>query len=329
MALPGPGLVTVFGGSGFVGSQTVRALAKAGWRVRVAVRKPALAGDLRLLGDVGQVLPVRCDVTSAADVAAALKGASAAVNLVGILHEGGKRTFETLHVEAARTIAEACVAYDITTLVHVSAIGADVNAPSDYARTKGEGETAVRALVPSVVIVRPSIVFGAEDNFLNKFGAMATMAPALPLIGGGETKFQPVYVGDVAEAIARCVERDDTAGRTFELGGPAVWSFKDILTYILRETGRDRMLAPLPFFAAKMLAGFTQLTALVGIAPVLTQDQVVLLQADNVVAPDAEGLAALGLTPTGLEAIAPTYLWRYRVGGQFAKGPAAETLVAA
>lgn len=329
MALPGPGLVTVFGGSGFVGSQAVRALAKAGWRVRVAVRKPALAGDLRLLGDVGQVLPVRCDVTSAADVAAALKGASAAVNLVGILHEGGKRTFETLHVEAARTIAEACVAYDITTLVHVSAIGADVNAASDYGRTKGEGEAAVRALVPSAVIVRPSIVFGAEDNFLNKFGAMGTMAPALPLIGGGETRFQPVYVGDVAEAVARCVEREDAAGRTFELGGPAVWSFKEILTYILRETGRDRMLAPLPFFAAKMLAGFTQLTAVVGIAPVLTQDQVVLLETDNVVAEGAEGLAALGLTPTGLEAIAPTYLWRYRVGGQFAKGPAAEALVAA
>ena len=329
MALPGPGLVTVFGGSGFVGSQAVRALAKAGWRVRVAVRKPALAGDLRLLGDVGQVLPVRCDVTSAADVAAALKGASAAVNLVGILHEGGKRTFETLHVEAARTIAEACVAYDITNLVHVSAIGADVNAASDYGRTKGEGEAAVRALVPSAVIVRPSIVFGAEDNFLNKFGAMATMAPALPLIGGGETRFQPVYVGDVAEAVARCVEREDAAGRTFELGGPAVWSFKEILTYILRETGRDRMLAPLPFFAAKMLAGFTQLTAVVGIAPVLTQDQVVLLETDNVVAEGAEGLAALGLTPTGLEAIAPTYLWRYRVGGQFAKGPAAEALVAA
>lgn len=329
MALPGPDLVTVFGGSGFVGAQTVRALAKAGWRVRVAVRKPGLAGDLRLLGDVGQVLPVRCDVTSAADVAAALKGASAVVNLVGILHEGAKRSFETMHVEASRTIAQGCAAHDITNLVQVSAIGADVASASDYARTKGEAEAAVRAVIPSAVIVRPSIVFGPGDSFLNKFGSMATMAPALPLIGGGETKFQPVYVGDVAEAIARCVLRDDTAGRTFELGGPAIWSFKDILIYILRETGRDRMLAPLPFFAAKIIGGFAQLTAAVGIAPVLTRDQVILLESDNVVSPNAEGLAALGVEPTGLEAIAPTYLWRYRVGGQFAKGPAAQTLVAA
>ncbi|CAN5457263.1 complex I NDUFA9 subunit family protein [soil metagenome] len=329
MALPGPGLVTVFGGSGFVGAQTVRALAKAGWRVRVAVRKPGLAGDLRVLGDVGQVQPVRCDVTKAADVAAALKGATAAVNLIGILYESGKRTFETMHVEASRTIAQGCAAYDITNLVQVSAIGADVDSASDYARTKGEAEAAVRAIIPSAVIVRPSIVFGAGDGFLNKFGSMATMAPALPLIGGGETKFQPVHVADVAEAIARVVTRDDTAGHTFELGGPAIWSFKDILTYILRETGRDRLLAPLPFFAAKIIAGFAQLTTIVGIAPVLTQDQVLMLETDNVVAPGAEGLAALGIEPTGLEAIAPTYLWRYRVGGQFAAGPKAETLITA
>jgi NADH dehydrogenase len=179
------------------------------------------------------------------------------------------------------------------------------------------------------VILRPSIVFGAEDGFLNKFASMATFAPALPLIGGGETKFQPVYVGDVAEAIGRAVTRDDTAGRTFELGGPAVWSFKDILTYILRETGRKRQLAPLPFALAKIIGGFAQITAAVGVAPVLTKDQVVLLESDNVVSAEAEGLAALGIEPTGLEAIAPSYLWRYRVGGQFAKGPAAETLAAA
>lgn len=329
MALPGPGLVTVFGGSGFVGAQAVNALAKAGWRVRVAVRKPVLAGDLRMFGDVGQVQPFHCDVTRADDVAAALKGASAAVNLIGILYESGKRTFETLHVDASRTIAEACVAHGITRLVQVSAIGADVNSASAYARTKGEAEDAVRAIVPSAVILRPSIVFGPGDSFLNKFGAMATMAPALPLIGGGATKFQPVYVADVAEAIARSVSRDDAAGRTFELGGPAVWSFKDLLTYILRETRRDRLLAPLPFFAARIIGGFAQLTAIVGIAPVLTKDQVALLEVDNVVSVDAEGLADLGIEPTGLEAIAPSYLWRYRVGGQFAHSPAAETLVAA
>jgi len=329
MALPGPGLVTVFGGSGFVGAQAVRALARAGWRVRVAVRKPGLAGDLRVLGDVGQIQPVRCDATKPADVAAALKGASAAVNLIGILYESGRRTFELMHVEASRHVAQACAAQGITKLVQVSAIGADVNSPSGYARTKAEAELAVRGLVPGAVILRPSIVFGAGDNFLNQFGAMAMNAPALPLIGGGKTRFQPVYVADVAEAIARAVTRDDTQGRTFELGGPAVWSFRDILQYILRETGRERLLAPLPFFAARIIGGFAQMTTLVGIAPVLTQDQVLMLETDNVVAPGAEGLSALGIAATGLEAIAPTYLWRYRKGGQFAEGPAADTLVAA
>lgn len=324
-----PGLVTVFGGSGFVGAQAVRALAKAGWRVRVAVRAPNASYDLRPLGDVGQILPVRCDITSAEDVAAALKGADAAVNLVGILYESGKRTFEVMHVDAARTIAEACAAAGVNRLVQVSAIGANPESDSEYARTKAAGEMAVRAAKPDTVILRPSIVFGAGDSFLNRFASMATVAPALPLIGGGETKFQPVYVGDVAEAIARATTRADAAGRTFELGGPAVWSFGDILKYILRETGRERALAPLPFFAAKIVGGLAQLSTMVGIAPVLTKDQVILLETDNVVAPSAEGLAALGIDPTGLEAIAPSYLWRYRKGGQFAKNPAAETLIAA
>ncbi len=328
MSLPGPGLVTVFGGSGFIGSQVVRALAKAGWRVRVAVRKPGMAGDLRVLGDVGQVQPVRCDVTRPADVAAALKGASAAVNLIGILYESGKRTFDLMHVEASRNVAQACVDGGITRLVQMSAIGADAGSPSDYARTKGEAEAVVRSLVPGAVILRPSIVFGAGDNFLNQFGSMATMAPALPLIGGGQTKFQPVHVADVAEAVARAVTRDDTAGRTFELGGPAVWSFKDILQYILRETGRDRLLAPLPFFVAKTIGGLAQMSTIVGIAPVLTKDQVIMLETDNVVAPGTEGLSALGIEPTGLEAIAPSYLWRYRKGGQFAEGPKAELVAA-
>ncbi|WP_395650420.1 complex I NDUFA9 subunit family protein [Brevundimonas sp.] len=328
MSLPGPSLVTVFGGSGFIGSQVVRALAKAGWRVRVAVRKPGMAGDLRVLGDVGQVQPVRCDVTRPADVAAALKGASAAVNLIGILYESGKRTFDLMHVEASRNVAQACVDGGIGRLVQMSAIGADAGSPSDYARTKGEAEAVVRALIPGAVILRPSIVFGAGDNFLNQFGSMATMAPALPLIGGGQTKFQPVHVADVAEAVARAVTRDDTASRTFELGGPAVWSFKDILQYILRETGRDRLLAPLPFFVAKTIGGLAQMSTIVGIAPVLTKDQVIMLETDNVVAPGAEGLSALGIEPTGLEAIAPSYLWRYRKGGQFAEGPKAELVAA-
>jgi len=323
-----PGLVTVFGGSGFVGAQAVRALAKAGWRVRVAVRKPGMAFDLRPLGDVGQIQPVRCDITSKEDVAAALKGADAAVNLVGVLHEGGKRTFQSLHVDGARNVAEACVAAGVGRLVQISAIGADADSDSDYARTKAEAEAAVRAVKPDAVILRPSIVFGPGDGFLNRFASMATFAPALPLIGGGQTKFQPVYVADVAAAIARATGDPAAAGRTFELGGPAVWSFEDILKYILRETKRERMLAPLPFFAARAIGSLAQITAVVGIPPVLTRDQVVLLETDNVVAEGAEGLAALGVQPTGLEAIAPGYLWRYRRGGQFAENPVAENPVA-
>ena len=318
-----PGLVTVFGGSGFVGTQAVRALARQGWRVRVAVRTPALAQDLRILGDVGQIQPVRCDITSPADVAAALKGADAAVNLVGILFETPGRGFEKAHVEGSRNIAEACVAAGVGRLVQISAIGADTHSEGEYGRSKGKAEAAVRAVKPDAVILRPSIVFGNGDGFLNRFASMATMSPALPLIGGGETKFQPVWVGDVAEAIARSVARTDAAGRTFELGGPEVWSFKQILEYILRETGRRRLLAPLPFFAASMIGSLAQITAVVGIPPVLTQDQVLMLKTDNVVAPGAEGLSALGIEATGLEAIAPSYLWRYRRGGQFAVSPGA------
>jgi len=318
-----PGLVTVFGGSGFVGTQAVRALAKRGWRVRVAVRKPHLAQDLRILGDVGQIQPVRCDITSPADVATALRGADAAVNLVGLLFEAPGRGFDTAHVQGTRNIAQACVAAGVGRFVQVSAIGADANSEADYGRSKGEAEAATRAVMPDTVILRPSIIFGTGDGFLNRFAQMAGTAPALPLIGGGKTKFQPVWVGDVAEAISRSVTRSDAAGRTFELGGPEVWSFKDILKYILRETGKSRLLAPLPVFVAATMGRVMQLSSLVGIPPVLTRDQVLMLKVDNVVSPGAEGLAALGIEPTGLEAIAPSYLWRYRRGGQFAANPGA------
>lgn len=322
MAVFGSGLVTVFGGSGFIGAQAVRALARAGWRIRVAVRNPVTANELQPLGDVGQIQLVRCDVTNPEDVARALRGADASVNLVGALYETPGRKFHTLHVEAAETIANAAKAANVGRVVQVSAIGADANSPAAYARTKGLAEAATRRILPDAVILRPSIVFGMGDGFLNRFASMATMAPALPLIGGGETKFQPVYVGDVAEAIAQAVNRADLAGRTFELGGPAVYTFRDILELILRETGRRRFLVPLPFFAARMIGSVAQLTALVGVPPVLTRDQVLMLQTDNIVAQDAAGLADLGIQPTGLEAIAPSYLWRYRVGGQFAERPA-------
>ncbi len=323
MADAGPGLVTVFGGSGFVGAQAVRALAKRGWRVRVAVRSPNSAYELRQHGDPGQIQPVRCDVTSVSEVSAALKGADAAVNLVGILFETPNRSFEKMHVDAARVIAEACVMQSVGRLVQVSAIGADVNSRGLYGWSKGQAEVVMRDIKPDTVVLRPSIVFGAGDGFLNRFASMATMAPALPLVGSGETKFQPVHVGDVAEAIASAVTSDAAAGQTYELGGPAVWSFRDILEYILRETGRDRMLAPLPFPIARIVGSLAQMTALIGIAPVLTKDQVAMLESDNVVAPGARTLADLGIEPTGLEAIAPSYLWRYRKGGQFAENPAA------
>lgn len=317
-----PGLVTVFGGSGFVGAQVVRALAKRGWRVRVAVRRPGQAYDLKPLGDVGQIQPVRCDITREADVVDALRGATAAVNLVGILYETPSRKFQSLHVNGARHIAEACAAAGIDRLVQVSAIGANPDSDAAYARSKAEAEMAVRAVKPDAVVIRPSIVFGAGDDFLNRFAGLAAIAPALPLIGGGQTRFQPVYVGDVAEAIARAVVRVDAAGRTFELGGPAVMTFESVLKLILRETNRSRPLIPLPFFVARIIGNLAQLTALVGIAPALTADQVEMLKTDTVVSPDAEGLDALDIQPTGVEAIAPAYLWRYRRGGQFAENPA-------
>lgn len=323
MAPFGPGLVTVFGGSGFIGKQAVHALARAGWRVRVAVRKPGMAFDLRPMGDVGQIQLVRCDVTSKEDVAAALNGADAAVNLVGVLYESGKRSFDAMHVDASRNIAEACAALNIPRLVQMSALGADAASPSAYGRTKAEAEAAVRAAKPDAVILRPSVVFGSDDGFLNNFGSMATYAPALPLIGGGKTRFQPVYVGDVAEVIVQAAGRADVGGRTFELGGPAVWSFEDILKYILRETKRQRLLIDIPFPIARIIGGLAQITAAFGIKPVLSKDQVLMLETDNVVSAGAEGLAAFNIEPTGLEAIAPAYLWRYRTGGQFAENPVA------
>jgi len=319
-----PGLVTVFGGSGFVGGQVVQALARRGWRVRIACRRPDRAYRLQTAGHVGQLQAVRCDVTRPEDVEAALRGADAAINLVGVLHESGRSTFHAMHVEAARTIAEACAAGGVDRLVHMSAIGANPESNSDYALSKAAGEMAVREVKPDAVILRPSIIFGAGDGFLNRFASLASMAPALPLIGGGQTKFQPVYVADVAGAVGRATGAREAAGRTFELGGPAVMTFEDVLKLIRRETYRSFGLIPLPFFVARAIGSVAQLSALIGIAPVLTRDQVILLETDNVVAEGAEGLSALGIEPTGIEAIAPSYLWRYRRGGQFADAPATQ-----
>ena len=317
MAELAPGLVTIFGGSGFVGTQVARAMARRGWRVRIAVRKPALAYELRMTGDVGQVQLTRCDINNAADVAAALEGADAAINLVGILFETGGRKFQTLHVEGARNIAEAATKAGVQQLVHVSAIGADVDSEALYARTKGEGEAAVRAAFPNAIVVRPSVIFGSDDNFLNRFAGMAARLPVMPLVAG-ETRMQPVHVTDVAEAISRLTTDNRFAGETFELGGPAVWTMKDIISYVLEETRRDRLVLPLPSLAARAIASFAQIPAAIGLTPLLTVDQVKLLSTDNVVAEGAKGFADLGITPTGMKAVAEGYLWRYRDGGQYA-----------
>ncbi len=324
MARSSPGLVVVFGGSGFVGTQAVRALTRRGWRVRVAVRRPQRAIDIMPMGDVGQIQLLRCDVRRDADVEAALRNANAVINLVGVLHETGSADFQTMHVEAAERIARAAASAGITRFVQISAIGADEKAEGAYGRSKGRGEAAVRAAMPGAVILRPSIVFGADDNFLNRFGQMAAGLPALPLIGGGETRFQPVYVGDLAEAIARATSKAEVEGKAFELGGPAIWTFREILELILRETNRHPFLIPLPFPVARILGLLAELPARIGLAPALTRDQVVMLQSDNIVGQDALALADLDIEPTGLEAIAPSYLWRYRAGGQFAERVPAE-----
>lgn len=318
------GVVTVFGGSGFVGAHVVRALAKRGWRVRVAVRRPALAGNLRPMGAVGQIQLLRCDVRSAAAVEAALEGATAVVNLVGVLHQTPGGSFQAMHVEASRTIAEAAAARGIRDLVQVSAVGADPDSRSKYARTKGDAEAAVRRAVPTSVVVRPSIVFGPEDDFFNRFAALAGIAPALPLPGGGKTRFQPVFVGDVAEAVARTLGSASARGQTFELGGPAVYTFRELMQIVMRETGRRRPLIPLPWSVAGLigLVGDLQSAILPFIAPPLTSDQVLLLRSDNVCAPKSKGLDDLGVQPAAVEAVVPTYLWRFRKGGQFAPGPA-------
>ncbi len=314
------GLVTVFGGSGFVGRYAVRALAKQGWRIRVAVREPHLAPELKVMGDVGQVELVQANVRHEASVRAALVGAQACVNLVGVLYEAGRQTFDAVHATAPGLIAEAAAAAGATQFVQVSAIGADASSSAGYARTKAAGEAAVRAAFPSAVVLRPSVVFGPEDAFFNRFGAMAAMSPVLPLIGGGETKFQPVYVGDVGGAIVAALHQGTAAGRTFELGGPAVYSFKALMELLCKETMHHRLLLPIPFPVASALGKIGDLQAkLLPLAPQVTSDQVELLKSDNVANPDLPGLADLGVSPTAVDAIIPTYLWRFRRGGQFAQ----------
>lgn len=310
-------LVTIFGGSGFVGRYIVRGLAQKGYRIRVAVRRPGEAYYLQPFGDVGQIQVVQANVRDAESVAAALEGASAAVNAVGILYETGKQGFDAVHAKGAANVAEQAAKAGVETLVHISAMGADSMSPSEYAETKAHGERAVRLAFPKAVILQPSVIFGPEDDFFNMFAAMARISPVLPLIGGGETRFQPVFVGDVAEAALRVIEGSAPTGRAYELGGPETLSFREILEFICKTIGRKRLLVPVPFFIARIQAWFLQMWPW----PLLTVDQVRLLEKDNVMSETAKqehrGFSALGITPRSIEVIVPAYLQRFRAAGQF------------
>ncbi len=313
-----PKLVTVFGGSGFLGRYVVRALARQGYRVRVACRRPDLATFLQPLGGVGQIQLVQANLRVRWTIDRAVQDADHVVNLVAILHESGKQSFNALHDFGARAVAEAARNAGAG-LTHISAIGADANSASDYARTKALGESAVLETVPDAVILRPSVIFGPEDGFFNRFANMARFSPFLPLIGGGLTKFQPVFVGDVAEAVARAVDGKLVGGKTYELGGPQVLTFRECMETMLKVIDRKRWLIQMPWWIASLQAKILGLLP----NPLLTTDQVEMLKTDNVVSEAAEDegrtLAEIGITPTSLSAILPSYLWRYRPAGQFTR----------
>ncbi|OAP41329.1 3-beta hydroxysteroid dehydrogenase [Sinorhizobium glycinis] len=316
-----PPLVTIFGGSGFVGRHVVRALAKRGYRIRVAVRRPDLAGHLQPLGTMGQISFVQANLRYRRSVDRAIEGADHVINCVGVLFESGRNTFDAVQDFGARAVAEAARAAGAT-LTHISAIGANTNSESKYARTKGRAEIAILETVPDAVILRPSIIFGPEDDFFNKFANMARFSPALPLIGGGQTKFQPVYVTDVAEAVARAVDGKLKGGTIYELGGAQVLSFRECLEVMLDTIDRKRSFVSIPFGIASLLGSVASLVPF--IAPPITADQVVLLKSDNVVsaAAEAEGrtLPGIGIEPTLLDSILPTYLVRFRPQGQYTRG---------
>lgn len=320
-------VVTVFGGSGFIGRQVVKRLAAQGWTVRAAVRDPVDAGFLRPMGEPGQVNPIAANVTDPASVRAALAGATAAINLVGILTEKGKATFDAVHRQGAANVAQAAREAGVKRLAHMSALGADKNSPSAYARSKALGEEAVLAAFPAATLYRPSIVFGPDDDFFNRFARLARLSPVLPVFtgdgfkpvhtetgyaidwfGSGGPTFQPVYVGDVAEALVKGVSEDWTAGRVYELGGPRRYTLKEVLELLLKVTGQSSRLVPLPFCAARAQAALFKLLP----KPPLTADQVKLLQVDNVVRGGKPGLAELGIAPVAAEGILPTYLHRYQ-----------------
>lgn len=315
---PTPKLVTVFGGSGFLGRHVVRALARRGYLVRAAVRRPDLAGFLQPLGNVGQVHAMQANLRVRWSVDRAVEGADHVVNLVGILAEGGRQSFNAVQDFGARAVAEATRAAG-KRLTHVSAIGADTHSEAIYAQTKARGEEAVRETLPDTTILRPSIMFGPDDEFFNKFANMARFSPVLPLVGGGKTRFQPVYVGDVAEAVARDVDGKLASGRIWELGGPDVLSFRECLETLLEVIDRKRLLVSVPWPIASLQGKVLGMLP----NPLLTEDQVRLLKSDNVVSQsavdDGRTLEGIGLRPQSVDAVLPTYLWRYRIAGQYSR----------
>jgi uncharacterized protein YbjT (DUF2867 family) len=310
-------LVTIIGGSGFVGRHVVRALAKRGYRIRVAVRRPDLAGHVQPLGKVGQIVPVQANLRYPDTLEAACTSAYAVINLPGLLYNAGPQTFEAVHVFGAEAAGRAATRCGARVFMHMSALGADPDSPSQYARTKAQGEDRARKAFSGAIVIRPSIIFGPEDSFFNRFAAMARISPLLPLIGGGRTRFQPVFVGDVAEAFDLLVERGIADGQIYEFGGPEIYTFKELMQFTLRTVMRRRLLLPLPFAIANAAAAFLQFLP----KPLLTTDQVQLLRIANVVSEDAENqrrtLAGLGIATRDIEAIVPAYLYRYRRAGQF------------
>jgi NADH dehydrogenase len=311
-----PDLVTVFGGSGFVGTQLVQLLARAGYRVRVAVRRPDLAGHLRPLGGVGQVVPMQANLRNAESVMAAVRGASVVINLAAVGVEKGKQRFRAINVSGARRVAEAAKAAGARTLVHMSVIGADAKSPSMFARSRAMGEDEVRTVFPGAIIMRPSVIFGVGDEFFNKLGLIARMLPIMPLFGG-KTKFQPVYVGDVAEAFAEAAKGNLKAGKTYELGGPDVMTNREIVERVLRDTNRSNPILPLPGVLGQIMAFPMGILP----KPLVTGEQVTLMQIDNVVSDAAtrekRTLAGIGIVPRPLDAVLPSYIWRFSPNGQF------------
>jgi NADH dehydrogenase len=301
-------LITIFGGAGFIGRHLAHRLAARGDRLRVISRQPSLCGHLQPMGAVGQIVVQTVDLQDEAALKALLAGTDGVVNLIGILAPRGRATFEAVQGELPARLARAAAAAGVGRMVQVSAIGAAAKSASAYARSKAQGEAGVRAAMAGAVVLRPSIVIGPEDQFFNRFAAMVRIAPGLPLIGGGRTRFQPVYVGDVADALVAALARDDAAGRTYELGGPKIYSFAELMRYMLSVIGRRRLLVPVSFKLARLPARLLELLP----DPPLTRDQIELLKHDNVVDPAMPGLAELGVPATPIELVVPDYLARYR-----------------